>query len=62
MKNAQVYLETNAKGIKRQSVVSEVMLCLLCKWCNENLNALIWYIINPCYAREIHAFYDEIQT
>ena len=35
--------ETNAKGIERQSVVSEVLLCLLCKWCNENLNVVIWY-------------------
>ena len=31
VKYAPVYLETNAKEIKRQSVVSEVILCLLCK-------------------------------
>ena len=42
-RNASVYLEINAKGIERQSVVPEVILCLLCKWCNESLNALIWY-------------------
>ena len=66
MKNASVYLETNAKGIERQSVVSKVILCLLCKWCNEKLNALIWHLtklaIIPCYAREIHTFENEIQT
>jgi len=48
-------------------VVPEVILCLLCKWRNENLNALIWYftkfnINSLLYAREIHTFDNEIQT
>ena len=30
MKNAPSIIETNAKGIKRQSVVSEIILCVLC--------------------------------
>ena len=66
MKNASIHLETNAKGIKKQSVVSKVILCLLCKWSNEKLNATIWHltklVIIPCYAREIHTFENEIQT
>ena len=66
MKNASIYLETNAKGIERQSVVSKVILCLLCKWSNEKLNALIWLltklVIIPCYAQEIHTFENKIQT